>query len=549
MVEATQTLLINDFSGGLNLRDAEIALPLNETPRAYNFEIVTQTGLQKINGFENLFEFSFPSHISWDYVDVYTDDDLNYSIVGVSYPNIYLINPVSGAYELIGTGLHSIGEPIGVEANGGYFLVDGANAPRYIYKKTVTTVTWPPVYTNNNNASGNLDESPYATAANPVASTVGFPSVVAFHANRIWLGGDASNPRRLYVSKIGNVSNFSSNNPLDFDIAFFVDMPVVRPTVALKVLSNKNLIVYCDNQIVVVQGINPPGTAYPQPHFSFEVLNSELGCLSKYLVQAKGDNDHYFVSNQGRIFQLSSTDNFQDAKPFGLTHKIFPLLQQYDNEVFKRGRLINFPLKGELQFWFPSKTTKRYPDQALVLSYGDQPSSETWSLIKEFDEDENILKLRSFYLDRVTNELVIVTDKAFLQINKGFNFNGNPIKSIYQLATLDFGQPNNTKQITNITVNARSSSGTTVKVKHTWENGASGSEDVQIPALPNSFWGEAEWGVDIWLSSAGLPIVSKKFTPANPTGKYLKLFIEHTSDSEDLIIDSIVIDFQVIGKE
>lgn len=545
MVANTQTYEIVNFGNGLNFRDDEILLEIGETPNAQNYEIVRKSGLQKRVGWENLFENDI-ENIDITYAEGYTNDNGDYNYVSISYPDIWLIDPRNGTPKNIApNNLVSTGDPIGVEHQGGFFLVDEENAPRYIQGETVTTASWPPVYTHDNNAEGNVDDSTYTVGSNPAAADIDFPGLVASYANRIFVAGDKLNPRRLYASKIGDPTDFSSNNPLEFDIAFFVDVPTQRPITALKVISNRFLVVYCDTEIVLLNGEYPPGTAYPQPHFSFRTLNTEIGCIGKRLVAAKGDNDHYFVSNRGRVFQLSLTDNFQDVKPFGLTDRIFPLLAQYDNDLFKRGHLINDFQRGEVHFFLPDNKLCRYPNQDLVLNYGDKPAADVWSR----DRDFNQVTIRNALIDRETNDLILVTPKNFVKTNSGTSFVGQSIKTVYQVRTLDLGAPDNYKTVTYITIYARSKTGAKIRLLHAWESGKSGVTEIDIPANPDSFFGDASFGVNDFQSAAGLPFQAIKKEILNPTGRLLKIKILSESDSEDFTINRILIGYKLQGKE
>lgn len=546
MVLNTPGLEIADFGGGLNLVDDEIKLPLNQTPRAQNFEIVKATGLQKVSGYSSLFG-SYGTDMNVSFVDNYTDDFFKYRYITVAYPNIFLTDPINGNQEVVIDNLYSKGDPHGAEANGGYFFVDGVNNPKYIVGQTVTEVPWPPSYTANNNAVGNLDESSLSVAANPAANDIGIPSIAAFFANRVFLAGDKSNPRRIYASKIGDVTNFSDNNPLDFDIAFFVDIPSTRPITAMKVVNNKFLVVYCDTEIILLSGQNPPGTAYPQPHFSFNTLNTEIGGLHKNLIAPKGDNDHYFVGNKGRVYQLSLTDNFQDVKPSGLSSKIFPFISTLNNETLKRGRLINYQLRGELHFFVPSENSRRYPDIDLILNYSDsaEENEPIWSRNRELGDS---FLLRGGLIDRNTNRMILVTPNRFLLTNTGASFDGEEIKFAYQLATLNFGDSSLKKEITRIRVFARSTNGAKIIIRHLWEDGRSGVKELTIVSEPDSDFGTAEFGISNFQSGAGLPFREYSYQPINPIGRILKMSLENESDVDDFLISAIVFDVKPLGK-
>lgn len=545
MVSNTQTFTYKFFNEGLNLRDDEIDLPIGETPRAHNIEIVRRTGLEKIKGFAYKFDEAYPIYMDLEEIFNFTDDEDEYRIIGVSYPDIYTINPSNGARFKIDSSLASTGDPIAFEANRQLVLVDGVNNPKIINKTTVTDITWPPSYTNNNNADGNLDQTSLAVDSNPATSDVGIPSFGVFHTNRVFLSGDSKAPRRIYASKVNDITNFSDNDPTAFNIAFFVDIPSTRPITGMEVISDKSLVIYCDREIYLMSGENPPGTNYPQPHYQITKLNSDVGALSHRLIAFKGNNDHYFVAGNGRVYQLSLTDNFQAVQPLGLTDKIFPLFESLSNEAIKRGRLLNNQIKGELMFWLPSTDQRRYPDQCLLLNYGDRPDKAVWSKMFDFNEQ----RTRGMLVHRETNEVLLATPNEILVTSTGNSYNGGEVKSIYQLTTLDFGAPENHKEVIDLTILGRSITGTTLKMTHVWDNGTSGVSNVTFAPFPSSDFGIADFGEDIFISSAGEPFQKVRFSFANCIGKSLKMTLQHDSATEDFTINSISLNYRTLGKE
>ena len=153
MVTANSTFIYENFGRGLNFRDDEIKLEIGETHRAQNIEIVQKTGLEKLKGFTEILE-TLPGDIDITEIFNYTDDEGIYKYIAVAYPEILVIDPVSGAYEIIYSDYVNTGKPFGFETNGQFFLVDGANAPVVINGDVATEVSWPPSYTDANNAVG-----------------------------------------------------------------------------------------------------------------------------------------------------------------------------------------------------------------------------------------------------------------------------------------------------------------------------------------------------------------------------------------------------------
>lgn len=545
-IGATKAYPIVAFRG-LNKRDDENYLPIGETPYAQNFEVVKRTGLAKRAGFTALFD-TLPSQYRVDEAFNYNNITNDHQYLLVNYPNIVSISTDTGAQRTLATDMYVTGDPFHIDLPlGQMMIVDGANAPRIISNTAVTTVSWPPVYVSQNRTV--LNNSNFTALVNP--TVIGMPSFGALFKNRVWLAGDTQNPNRIYTSRLQNYIDFSDNAPapgkLAIDVSFFVDVPTRSPITAMKIINNEFLVIYCEREIHLLSGDVPPGTAFVGTPFNFSPLNPDVGCLGFRLVAAKGNNDHYFVSNRGVIYQTTLTDNFQQVKPLGLTSKIYPLLENLTNETFTRGRLVNHVRKGELQYWLPSTNQLRYPDQVFVLNYSDAAGTEegeTWSLDTDFPDT---FQLQSAFINTSTNDLILVTDNKFLNGNLGTSYDGGAINTIYQISTLDFDTPDNNKEITSVTMYAKSLSGAILYLSHLWDTGASGITSVTVPAFTPSYWGEANWGQDDWTAGAGESFTKVEFTIPNRIGKIFKSRILHSSATEDLIIHSIIFRVATLG--
>jgi len=548
MTVQNQTLVYETFNRGLNKRDNELTLEQGETPRAQNVQISRKKGLKKSEGITAKFTADVASH--YDGIFAYTDGFNKFKYIAYDYPNIRSIDPISGARVTLNDGLIGTGSPEACETSDGQlFIVDSVNAPRLISETTVTTVSWPPSYTHDNNADGNVDNSYLAATTNPTSSDIGIPKTCAFFKNRIVLA-DTKN-RRLYFSRVMEFGDFNNNDPLEINIAFFLDIDTKSDIVALRVLSNENLVVYCEENIVVMTGDNPPGTLYPQPHFAFQELNSEIGAMSSSLIVQKGDNDHYFVSNKGVLTQLTLAENFQQVRPLGLSEKIFPVLEGVDKKTFRRGFLLNNYKRSEIWWGFPSASHKKYADQVYVMNYGfgAGPEESRWVPKKEL----GALKLYGGVTDRNTGDLMLFNDRKIFNIDSGFSYDGNAIITKYQLPTFDFGAPEYNKDIAWITFYVRSTTGATIGVNHLWENGESGYTTFNIPAQMDSEYGSANWTDDssgnYYTSDAGEGFSAVEVYLANPIGKLLKMTLKHTGTAEDFEIQSMRINYRVFGKK
>jgi hypothetical protein len=545
LTDGTQTLEYKFFRG-LNKRDDENNLQLGQTPDAQNFDIVRQTGLKKKDGFTALFE-EFDTSFSFirAYNHRYVDGSPFY--IAVNYPHIYLINRINGASFTIGSLLNGVGDPFFIPLiTGQTMMVDGVNAPRLIVNSTVTSAVWPPNYAAAN--STKLNESANAVAANPTALGVdiGYPSFGTYYENRVWLSGDNVAPNRIYVTKAFDFTAFGANSGATWDIAFFVDVPSNSPITALKVINDKFLVIYCEREIFVVTGKFPPASGFPSPPFQISSLNPYVGCLGPRLVVEQGNNDHFFVGNNGVIYNLVSLQNFQDVKPTGLSSKVFPLLEGIDNETFKRGLLVNHKIKGEVHFWYPSENYLAYPDKRLVYSYSDsQEEGDEWSIDTDFGD----FYLQDSFLDDETSDLIILTPRKFLNGSEGLTYDGAPIDTFYQLSTLDFGDPDVRKEILECTlyVTNRGSTPTTVYLYHLWETGQASGQPIEVPPSSLSTFNNAQYNTSVYSSFAGTSFNKVSFQLSNKHGKILKAKIQH-SEAADIFIHSIIFRWKPLGK-
>lgn len=572
MVQSLQTLELFQFNGGLNLRDDENKLPLVMTPAMQNIEMEA-IGMSKLLGWEEI-ENTLPPNISFEGAFPYRFTNGEWKLISVSYPDILIIDPIRGdfSYAVDSSGNRyagwtGTGRPFATKVGDYLGLTDGVNSPILLDQDTVyDSVGWKPSYTDNNNSAGttstdigNLVDSYLATSSNPTAAQIGFPTISAYHKNRWWVN-DSLNRRRLYATKnnafvsgiTGAFSNlFGDNDKDNFNIAFFVDVPCKSNIVGLKVISDEALIVYCEQEILLLKGNHPPGTGYPDPKFDFDLLNDEVGAIDQRLITTKGDNDHYFVSNKKTVYQTSLTDNFIQVKPKGLSDKIYPAFEDLKLETLKRAYLANHRIKGELYFFLPSTDQRRYPDVAYVLNYEDSQNLQEpgWTKVNNFTSSENPIKLRGVSEIDLNNEFYILGEKEIYKANTGIAFGNNNNLSIYQFPTLDFALPAHHKRIVDITLYAFSDTGANLKFFHLWEDGKSGLTSVTLPATASSTYGSAVYGTSKYASKAGEPFKETVFKlKVNRVGKQLKLRLQHDSATEFFRINKIVIRYEVLGQ-
>jgi len=544
---ATTQSFAYDFFRGRNTRDDENSLIYGQTPSAQNFEITKQFGLAKKLGWTDKFpEYGIDTRLEnhFNYSD---QDGTNYYITA-SYPEMKLVNSENGFHTVIDTTLTSDGDPFFFElTHGEGIFVDGVNNPKLITNGVAADIPWPPTFNVENNTL--LDESNNATQANPttLGTDIGYPKFGAFYQNRAVLSGDSLRPYRLYFSKFFDYDDFGSNNSGNINIAFWLDLDARSPITSIHTVNNEYLIVLCEREIHVVTGIFPPGNGYPTPKIQMKCLNREVGCPHHRLVAPKGDNDIFFVSNFGTVYHFLSTENFQDVKPRGISSKIFPDFESVTLEQFKRGRLVNHFIKGELHLWLPSAPSKSFPDKKHVYDYADSNEDEEWGLDVGFGDDFHFV---DSFVDRATNEMLIVSRNKIYQTNSGFDYDGEPIDMWYQLSPLDFGNLDNNKDIKKIIIYYSNPSDTEglLEFYHMWEDDRSGYDRLTIFTTGQSLFGSAVYGTSKYSSFAGQPLKRIEFTPTNNIGKILKCRVR-SNDAASPFIHKIVFRYLPMGKQ
>lgn len=565
MAQNFPTLEFDIFNGGLNLRDDENDLPINQSPNMQNFEI-SATGMSKTPGWEAI-DNSYPSFFHMEGLIPYRLVDGSFRFVSVSYPDIVIIDPATGNFEYAQLGDISSpgvpqgryrgwtnnGRPFGVQVGDFLALTDGANRPILLDQNLVYEPNWPFNFVADNNDADNLGSSYYATASNPGTDEIGNPYTSILFKNRWWVT-DSRNRRRLFVTKAnafksGEVAGFdtifSDNTAANVNISFFADIPISSDITGLGVIGDEELIIFCENGLVRLTGNNPPSEGYPAPSFDFDVITESVGAISPFLIAPKGDNDIFFFSNKKTLYRLSKIEESLQVKPKGISDRIFPAFKDLDLDTFRRGLLSNHRIKGELYFFFPKKNNKTTPDNAYILNYDDgEDPDETWTKVDDFEPFEFT---GASEIDS-DGEFYVLSPSQIYKANTGIAFAGNVNKSVYQIPTQDFGLPKHKKRIIDITLYATSTTGADLTVFHLWESGESGSVQVSIPANTKAQYDVTDYGGGNYTSKAGQPFRSEPFKIVNRVGKLLKMTLQHTSSTQDLTIHKIVIRYKILGQ-
>lgn len=542
-VNYSQNYVYNVFKG-LNYRDDEDQLEIGKTPKARNFEIVAAYGIGKRQGIEKAIDFpsEYASSNSCHYLDILG----NSYYLTVAYPHILLVSKATGAVQILYSGFKSEGEPFFIPGLvGDMMVVDGENPPVYINNGVASAVSWPPVYTSQN--SQILNESPNAIAPNPttLGGDIYYPSFGTFYEGRYYLSGDRIKPFRIYASKLFSGTDFSNNSTLERAVPFFGDIVTNSPIVGLANLSDKFMVIFCENELHQLTGVFPPGGYVTEPKVRTRALNRSIGCISKYGFAQKGNTDMFFLSNKKTLYSLSLSENFQDVRPLGLSEIIYSAFQALSKNQLRRSILVNHEIKGELQIYYPSTEDRYYADERLIYNYSETTNEPEWSL----DTKLNVQAINAF-IDEDTREVIVATANSFLVSDKGLTYNGEPIDFFYQLSTLDFGDKDHEKNILEVEIAYRLTDidSTIIYFSHLWEDGSSGIKPVTLERKRQAVYGSAVYGDDVYSSDAGKPLAVATFKVDNPIGRIFKAAIRSQSEA-DLFIAYIKFRYKIQGVQ
>lgn len=526
---------------GLNLRDDPNSLQQGKTSRAENNELVLASGLSNKSGIENPYDASFGNK-HWDGFFRYETRSEEVFYIGVSYPNIYLIDSTNGFQSLIYSNWVSSGKPFFIPSNFGTgMLVDGANTPLEIKERVIAPITWPPAYTNQN--ASVLPNSPQAQEVNPATiDQVGYPSFGIFFEGRYYLSGATQSPTRLYASKIGN-SDFSDNTATGIDVAFFFNLFSNSAITGLEVLSNEYLVIFCANEIFMLTGIYAPRVNAPEPIIQVKPYDREIGCISPKACVKGNRNDIYFFASNRSFYSLKTSDNFQEAKPLGLSELIYTKLQQYSKSTLRRLVMVHDRFKGEIQIWIPKNNSKYYANERLIYSYAETTQEPEWS----YDKGINLDVVSAFY-DQESLGVMIGATSGLYRSDYGTTYAGFNIPFTYRLAPIDFGRRDITKKLDQVIIYYRlfSNEPVVITFESAFDDKASSIKQITLEPKVEAVYGVTEYGESVYSNNAGEPILKQAFAVSDSYGEVLKCFLS-ASTQVKFFISEIVFRYQVMA--
>lgn len=542
----TKTLTVTN--GGLVTVGGERNFLVGETPFMRNWDILNNGGLEKSPGLTEVMELPDEVQDFLIYERKEDDGSAQWDLLAYAFPYVIKIDPYQATQSILKNNLMSTGDPVSIQRGTTMLVVDGANNPfSYTGGTSMPNIVWPPSYSQENATA--IPKSVYTRASNPAAADIGYPHDAELYQNRALL--IEAHPGRAYLSKAGNILDFSDNADVGgappVDIAAFLDLPIATPFTALQKVSD-GCILYGPEEMWKLTGENIPLPGLDNT-FEFNLINGQVGCLGPKLVQQKDNNDHYFVSRYG-VYDLQQAENFNKEKPGGLSFKIYKDLKRLGSGALSRSRLLNVTDRGQLFLITPRVRSHMYPDKIWKLNYSVNPTTPCWSVAEFFGE---FPRIDAAIVLPPYNDIFIASSNKIFKMEGTSYFDGAIIQSVYEWPPDDLGFPGKPKGIIDVIINYFSRSGANIFLTTTWSDGTGGTSYINLPSLLSSVAGQASYGSNLTQSHDGY-IASAKFNSSTVTtpltggivGDLVKWRLVHNSATEDLIIFSIDVRYRVL---
>ncbi len=527
-------------NGGLNTRAGQILLPANQTRKMRNVILNLQGGVAKSRGLTEVKKLLSPIQK----LMLYENSDYTYDIMSYNYPYLTKVDPTSGATAIIKNNILNLGEnPEYAQDNAGLMhITDGVNAPLRYNGFTTAATTWPPVYTATNSAQVS---SVYTQAANP--TTEPFPHDCAFSGMRmVYIN---STRGRIFFSEANDTTDFQDNagTPVPLDVPFFADYPVTTPFTAILPITG-GFILYTQNGFGRVAGENTPILGITDP-LNFKWVNSKIGTVAPRMAVNKSNNEHFVYSRYG-LFDIKLSEDFDQTRPGELSFDIQQDLDSIGIGGMARGELVNSPHEGILYMLTPRYRTHMYRDKIWKFNYEvgrrAKPKTTPWSIDEEFSGTPT--RFDSMVVVPPKNDIFIAIYDTIYQYTGTSYLNSSAIQSEYEFPPNDFGYNGVNKQASAYWIIYKSTTGATIKLDHAWDNGETGSTNIDLPVQIGAPLGEAIIGTDTYSSDAGYQGKGVRFPLSGGTvGKALTIKFIHNSSTEDIILYDLGVEWKVLG--
>jgi hypothetical protein len=457
-----------DVSGGLQLNSNPFGLEINQSPYMVNTDI-TNKGFFPRGGYQ--FQKALPDWVNiTEIFDYYYKGE--YSWIAVSYPYILKINPYNFSYSVLYKKWYSNGKPRAAQSPTTIMLVDGINKPLQITGNTVVEVAWPQQLTNDNNDAGapgelgNIVNSPFSTRADQRPADFGPINNVLYINDRFQVT-ETKYGNIVIFSRWDDYTDFATNAPADYDIAFFVQLPTPYPVTGWEVLNNEYVVIYLTNGYIVQSGKQPPGEGYQEPLLSWSVRDSINGCISNNLIQKNSDGDQFYITSRNRVFTLKSSENFNQAKTEGLSEDISIALKKYTKSMWEKTFFINNHTEGELLMFTPKDQHDGYMQQCFVYKYsGSIPS---WTYESDWGSS---FRMTCAHLNLETGQVFVVNQgNRICLVGKGTRFDTEPVRTVVELRPELFNNPVANKEVLGVMLAVTNYTSGTIYYRAKWDSG------------------------------------------------------------------------------
>ena len=475
---------------------------------------------------------------------------VSFEMLAYHYSSISKVDVKTGTFQTIKNNLHAEGRPQYAQDNAGNMhIVDGANPPMYYNGSTITAVsTWPPVYTAT--VASQYSNSSLLVGSNP--TTTSTPIDCTFYANRMWYITDNDIATVFFSKASGNTgtasTDFQTNNgsPVPIDIAGPAKLPA--QTTFTGILGTPNgILVYGQNSTGRILGQNAPIGVGDE--FRYETINSTIGCLSPHLVGELSDNQHMVVANNG-VFLITLSDNFQEVRPGQISYDIQPDLDSLGRYALSTGKLLIAPHTGIAILAVPRNITSLWRDRLWIYHYAvgqkAKPVTFPWMISEEFGGTPT--QINDIVVDPTDNMIYFAIGDTVYKW-EGLTFlNGKSRRREYQFPPNNFDWEAVNKYAMAYNISYKSSTGARARLDHSWSNGDGGSTEIVFPAQDVTEVGTAVLGTDpVFFRSAFADNTIRVPIAGGQIGKDLIVTYIHDSDTEDLTIYDIQVEWEVMG--
>lgn len=420
-----QKVRVNDFSGGQNSKDFFDTLQPNQGPLVQNL-LIDNKGQAKTRGGQALYNADVGSTAFLGLGAFYLDSTTS-NIVMASGTSVYKNNGTTSWTQISTSSMGSDHDTGFIQANNLLFVYNGsANTSWY------NGTYW--------NAGGTWPTSP------PTATTA------AWLNNYLFLAGNTLHPDWVYVS-----ANVLTSGPTVFpaDTVIKVNTGDGQGIQRLEPYRTGDIVIYKDRSIFDLNITGIDSTCSPQPtcQWSYTAISRDIGTPAKRSVVSLG-NDQWFLSSEP--IAVRSVISSQFDKVF-VEMKSRPIQDIFDGTGetiintthISKSAAVLFNNKYFLAIPTGSSTVNNY---VVVYDF----IAQSWFIITGwYPKDWLVFNNNLYYTDANDGRVVQCLTGTTGDFGTVHDSSSGPtvaIDSIYRTRGLDFGYPENYKQLDSVSV-------------------------------------------------------------------------------------------------